>query len=161
MSAFNFIPTRFKSADLQAALVPAEQLSLISASLLQTQTTPVATTATAEPVTQPMFTRADERFGELRQVDQIRDLYLNARRSVDDLRQSALVAGRTTENALLYRVLDFLRRHGARIPDTVLSTMPVNVRQVAAQEGVNLMLNRAVPQLDEEFIATLDGKPQR
>ncbi len=162
MSAFNFTPTRFKSADLQAALVPAEQLSLISASLLQTQTTPIAATATAtEAVTQPMFTRADERFGELRQVDQIRDLYLNARRSVDDLRQSALVAGRTTENALLYRVLDFLRRHGARIPDTVLSTMPVNVRQVAAQEGVNLMLNRAVPQLDEEFIATLDGKPQR
>ena len=66
MSAFNFIPTRFKSADLQAALVPAEQLSLISASLLQTQTTPIAATATAEPVTQPMFTRADERFGELR-----------------------------------------------------------------------------------------------
>ena len=45
MSAFNFIPTRFNSVDLQATLLPAEQLSLISAALPQTQTPPVAAAA--------------------------------------------------------------------------------------------------------------------
>ena len=69
-------------------------------------------TVITESVTEPSFTKADDRFGELRQVDQIRDTFLNARRSIDDLRASALESTRQ-DKALLFRVLEYLRKGDA------------------------------------------------
>lgn len=90
-----------------------------------------ATPATPpEPVSEPTYAKANANFGVMRQVEPVRDHFINARLTLEALRQVASTAPGTGKSLLL-RLEAYLERHLGDDYATLLNELGVSIRAKA------------------------------
>jgi len=89
--------------------------------------TVVAPTTPPEPVSEPTYAKANANFGVMRQVEPVRDHFINTRLSLESLRQVASESS-GTEKSLLLRIEAYLEKHLGDDYKTLLTELGVSVR---------------------------------
>lgn len=104
------------------------------------------TPARAEPLTAPTYAKASESYGVMRQIDPMRDHFLNARIGLEALRRIAGEATGSKGRSLLKRVEDYLAKHMSPAEYQAL------MEQIGVQKDMpTAFLRKEIPKLGSKF----------
>jgi len=136
----------------------------IPAYTLPTQpATPAAPAAPAEPASAPTYEKTSDNFGTIRHVEPVRDHFINARITLEALRDFAVKAPGTGK-PMLERVETYLKKHLGAEYDKLMAELGITIDP--NQALATRFFNKPLPQLGgkggikPEVIFTKDTKPE-
>ena len=106
--------------------------------------TPATPTAPAEPVSEPTYAKASAKFGVMRQIEPVRDHFINARVNIEALREIATKSPGTGKS-LIERVEAYLKKQMGEEYKTLLDELGVNAG------GDGRFLKKPLPKLGASF----------